>query len=309
MIKKIKKAIEALKKINALEKKVRLLQGEVDLLMPENVPTTPEIKAQVNRFVADCNITLPVNFTISKNDLMFRYACYHIGNVPKAMYGYLQTGINPVNSIKKIVDAVYGADYKVESLLDFAAGYGRVTRFLVAEYGCDNVFVADIKTKAVDFVREQFGCEGWPSSFTPEAFTPNRKFNVIYVGSLFSHLPEELFKRWLVVLRNLLTENGILILSTHDISLVNSKNKNEYIFIEDSEDKMFTEVEDAIEEANNYGAAYIGEARVASLFSQCDIAEEHYVRFKRVLSNVQDVYVVAKNPIQMRFMPDLTPFP
>jgi SAM-dependent methyltransferase len=309
MIKKIKKAIVALRKINALEKKLNLMNNELRLLVPDIIPITESIKQKINYFEIKQGFENKINYSISKNDLMFRYACYHIGNIPEAYYGYLQTGLNPRNIINKIVNSVYGSPDKIDSILDFAAGYGRVTRFLCADFSPKQIWASEIKSKALDFISEQFKCNTIQSSFIPEEFKTENRFDVIYVGSLFSHLPEDLFNRWLRVLYELLSEKGILIISTHDISLINKGNDNSFVFIEDSEDQMFAEIDDHIEDVGKYGAAYVGKNKIGEIFDSVGISKDQFYRFKRVLSNVQDVYVIQKYKLEFKNLPDLTSFP
>lgn len=309
MINKIKKAIAALKKINTLEKKINLMNNELRLLVPDIIPITGEIGQKIKKFESEYYSEKPINYSISKNDLMFRYSCYHHGNIAEAFYGYLLTGLNPRNIIKKIITSIYGTSNEFGSILDFAAGYGRVTRFLVTDFTPDQIWAAEIKPKALDFIKEQFNCNTLQSSYIPEDFKTDQRFDVIYVGSLFSHLPEDLFKRWLKVLYDLLSDKGILILSTHDISLIKKGNSNSFIFIEDSEDQMFDEIDDHIQDVGKYGAAYVGKDKVIQIFDSLNIAKDQFHRFFKVLSNVQDIYVIGKNKVEFKNIPDLTAFP
>ena len=50
---------------------------------------------------------------------------------------------------------------------------------------------------------ETFGVTVVPSAFEPGEFRPGRTFDFIWVASLFSHLPEELFRRWVAKLVSL----------------------------------------------------------------------------------------------------------
>jgi len=309
MLHKIKKAVGALKKINSLEKKLNLINNELRLLLPEIIPLNEEMQNEIKRFEQSQNISGKLNYAISKNDLMFRYSCYHHNTISEGFYGYLLTGLNGKNIVQKVIDAHFENSQKVNKILDFASGYGRVTRFLCAEYSAEKIWASEIKPKALDFIHRQFLCSTIQSGFVPEDFNAGHQFEVIYVGSLFSHLPEDLFKRWLKTLYSLLSETGILILSTHDISLINKNDKNAFVFIEDSEDQMFKEVDDHIKDAAKYGAAYLGKNRMNKILEQVGVKKEQYVRFKRVLSNVQDVYVIGKNKIKLAYKPDLTSFP
>ena len=55
------------------------------------------------------------------------------------------------------------------------------------------IWASDLQTDAVDFVRDTFGVQALASHADPARFAPERRFDFIWVASLFSHLPESLF--------------------------------------------------------------------------------------------------------------------
>jgi SAM-dependent methyltransferase len=105
-------------------------------------------------------------------------------------------------------------------ILDFAGGYGRSTRFLVREHDPAAITVCDILPDAVEFQRTRFGVTGALSATAPEDLELDGPFDLIFVGSLFSHLPERSFGRWLARLAALLSPRGLLAITTHDQSLM-----------------------------------------------------------------------------------------
>jgi len=309
MIDKIKKLIPTLRKINILEKKVILLNKELSLLMPEIIPFNSEMKAEIEDFKKRENLQVNVNYSISKNDLMYRFSCLHHSNLAISLQGYLNTGINAFNIINKVVNSAFENSDEVKKVLDFAAGYGRVTRFLTAFYPNKDVWASEIKPNSLEFLSEQFNCKTIQSSYVPEELPNNEKFDIIYVGSLFSHLPEDLFKRWLTVLYELLSPEGKLIISTHDISLLNKTDKNAFIFVEDSEDQAFTEIDDHIEDASVYGTTYVGIQKAKALLSEVGIQENQYHHYFRALSNTQDIFIIGRKEFALNPEPDFTVFP
>jgi SAM-dependent methyltransferase len=104
-----------------------------------------------------------------------------------------------------------GADTGNPKVLEFAAGYGRLTRHL--QKSCD-LTVSDIHPEAVEFVRQNFGCPAYLSSKDPEHLKIPGRFHIIAVISLFSHLPDRSFGRWLSALYALLAPGGYLIFTT-----------------------------------------------------------------------------------------------
>lgn len=100
---------------------------------------------------------------------------------------------------------------KSARVLEFASGYGRVTRHLR-----DLNFVAcDIHPEAVDFCKGTLGVEAIPSAAAPEDWKPSEKFDFIFAISLWSHLPDGLFQRWLSSCCAVLKPGGYLMFSSH----------------------------------------------------------------------------------------------
>lgn len=76
------------------------------------------------------------------------------------------------------------------SVLDFASGYGRVTRFLAAEYPTARLAACDIDRRSVDFCAERFGSEPIYGHENPAQVEFGEPFDLVWVGSLLTHLPE-----------------------------------------------------------------------------------------------------------------------
>jgi SAM-dependent methyltransferase len=104
------------------------------------------------------------------------------------------------------------------ALLDFAAGYGRFTRFFAPLFG--RVTVADVDPEMIAFDRQTFGVEGFLSHLDPGAVTPTPDYDVVFVFSLFTHLPEPLWHAWLRALWGFVRPGGILVFSARTPELV-----------------------------------------------------------------------------------------
>src|SRR5205085_3154702 len=109
---------------------------------------------------------------------------------------------------------------------------GRMTRFLAAKVAPGRIWASDIKARAVDFQRRQFGVNGIVSTAEPEELTIDKHFDVIFVASLFSHLPESTFARWLLKLCEMCRPDGLVIFSVHDVSLLPAaqRQSNDFVF-------------------------------------------------------------------------------
>lgn len=100
-------------------------------------------------------------------------------------------------------------------ILDLPSGYGRVLRWLRAGYDYAEITACDLERPGVDFCAKEF--QALPVYSRPdlaEVAFPH-PFDLIWVGSLFTHLPQD---QWLATLNHLIrltAECGILILTTH----------------------------------------------------------------------------------------------
>lgn len=100
------------------------------------------------------------------------------------------------------------------SVLEFACGYGRLTRHFVHRISPSKLTVSDIDRRAVDFVRETFGVDAFDSTSTPDQLSHDRRYDLIVVVSLFSHLPMQSWGPWLARLNEMLYPAGLLLFST-----------------------------------------------------------------------------------------------
>jgi SAM-dependent methyltransferase len=96
-------------------------------------------------------------------------------------------------------------------VLEFASGYGRVSRHLKDL----NLVACDIHPEAVDFCKSVLNVEVIPSTTEPEDWKPGQKFDFIFAISLWSHLPDGLFQRWLSSVSAALNPGGYLMFSNH----------------------------------------------------------------------------------------------
>ena len=100
------------------------------------------------------------------------------------------------------------------SLLEFAAGYGRVTRHFRTALPDMEVVACDIHPQAVQFLKS-LGVDAVTSTHGPAEFDLGRQFDVIYAFSFFTHMPRATWTPWLEALGRHLTPSGLLIFTTH----------------------------------------------------------------------------------------------
>lgn len=122
---------------------------------------------------------------------------------------YFAGGQHDAAQLLRLMDSLGHA--RDASVLEFASGYGRVTRHI----GLPNFMAADIHEEAVSFLRDRMSVNAVQSAMSPDEFEPGRTFDFIFVMSLFSHLSDDVFGPWLRRLFALLNPGGHLMFTTY----------------------------------------------------------------------------------------------
>jgi SAM-dependent methyltransferase len=231
------------------------------------------------------------NASISENDEMYLFALQHFqGSADRACIELLTTGKQSMDIVSQIVQWNFSGFGNISAFLDFACGYGRLTRFLTQELPPKHIWVCDIYEDAVKFQQKQFGVHGIVSVHNPEDFRSDRKYDCIFVASLFSHLPEKKFISWLKCLYRMLAPDGLLIFSVHDVSVLPPEltmGEKGIRFVPESESRSL--------DISDYGTTYVTESFVGLVIREITGGIRYY-RMKRGLWWFQDLYVIAKNP-------------
>jgi SAM-dependent methyltransferase len=97
-------------------------------------------------------------------------------------------------------------------ILEFASGYGRVTRHLAKR--C-NVTACDIHPAAVEMIKSRLETPAYVSSDAPEKLAVPGQYDFVFAISLFSHLPDATFRPWIAALLSLTKPGGYLMFTTH----------------------------------------------------------------------------------------------
>lgn len=150
---------------------------------------------------------------------MLDFSLRHHQDAALSVSQYFAVALQQYHTMRQISIRAFG-DRKDLRVLDFACGYGRLLRFLIHSIPREQIWASDIQSDAVNYVSERFGIHSIASTAQPEDFQIDQCFDMIWVASLFSHLPEPLFQGWLIRLRNLLTPDGVLCFSTHGDSML-----------------------------------------------------------------------------------------
>ena len=181
------------------------------------------------------------------------------------------------------------------AILDIPSGYGRVCRFLRCAFPTSDIYSSDIMPEAITFCAENFGTIPLLSDDSFSSILQFKKcFNLVFVGSLFTHLPISKATLLTDVLLQTLKSNGLAIITTHGISWLDRISPSNYYGLADKHaaENMRQEFLDLgysyknYPNMHNYGVAALDE-RYFLKFSGID-----FYRLPVTWAG-QDVYVIS----------------
>src|ERR1700693_2168905 len=159
---------------------------------------------------------------IHPDDMLWQYLLRH-RNFPTpdaAIRYYFSDGAESARKLESIVREHLPsvASSRKVSLLEFASGYGMVTRHLANMPSQAKLVACDIHQQAVEFIRDHLHQRAVISRHVPEEASFAESFDVVFALSFFSHMPEVTFGRWLATLFAAVSPGGILVFTTHGLA-------------------------------------------------------------------------------------------
>jgi SAM-dependent methyltransferase len=224
---------------------------------------------------------------VHPDDEMFRHSLAALPTLEFGTMAYFRAGLQILDALRQTAGWHHRSLASLDRVLDFAAGYGRSSRFLAALLPPERVWTAEILPDAVAFQRAEFGVTSIQSSTDPAEFRCDEQFDLIFVSSLFSHLPERTWVAWLERLHRLLAPSGILAFSVHGEDLVPPSHRlpdGGLLFLPENEADSW--------EVSEYGTTFVSEGFVSRVVEQrlpCD----GFVRLPKSLCFSQDLYIVG----------------
>lgn len=165
--------------------------------------------------------------SIHSEDFIYQFMLNHAQFVsdPKLpAEHYFSTGDE---SAKKLIalKRELGISRKV-SLLEFASGFGCVTRHLVKYPHEFEITSCDIHEKAMEFIEHSMNVCCTRSYSAPEKFQTPKQYTIVFALSFFSHMPRKSWAKWLATLYRSVEPGGYLIFTTHGLVSQKSLVKN-----------------------------------------------------------------------------------
>jgi SAM-dependent methyltransferase len=146
--------------------------------------------------------TLEYSKVVSPNDTMWK----------TGPQWYFDIGLSALMCIQRVLSAGHVTPM---SILDLPCGHGRVCRMLRAAYPAADLTVCDLDPDAVKFCAREFSARPVVSDTDVRKLAIDRQFDLIWCGSLFTHLERERWPHLLGFFAEHLTPGGVLVFTTH----------------------------------------------------------------------------------------------
>jgi SAM-dependent methyltransferase len=132
--------------------------------------------------------------------------------VASAAREYLTVGLSALRCVDKALKI--SRTKAVRTIFDLPCGHGRVLRFLKAAFPEARIVACDIDAMAVSFCKRAFSVEAILSNETFTLSLPT-KFNLIWCGSLVTHIDEARARDLLRFFYASLAPGGLCLVTTH----------------------------------------------------------------------------------------------
>jgi SAM-dependent methyltransferase len=175
-----------------------------------------------------------VSSRISRRDTMYR------GDGRR----YFRVGLSAIECIDEALAA--GGPGTVDTVLDLPCGHGRVLRFLKQRFPHAALTACEIDADGVEFCRRQFGARPQSSRADLENLRFSGQFDLIWCGSLVTHLSAEDTRKLLAVFKDHLTPGGLLVFTAHGETVADRFRTNDadyYGLADDDAAKMLASYE------------------------------------------------------------------
>ena len=227
--------------------------------------------------------------SISPQDDIFGFFAGHPSS-RNPLRDYFADGWRTLSELMLLLEAVDQPLLKTPRVLEFASGHGRFTRHLAKALGAGRVVVSDVVPSAVEFSKSTFGVDGFLSASVPEEVQWPQRYELVFVLSLFSHLPRSTWSRWLKVLFEAVAPGGLLVFSTHGVKAAAFDSvvldEEGFFFAPSSESHAI--------DAQEYGTAFTSEAFVLQSIADTLGADCLVHKAPVHFWNHQDAYVLRR---------------
>lgn len=132
----------------------------------------------------------------------------------ESVVNYMRAARSAVDNIERALGRCGRTFDTVASCLDFGCGHGRVLRLLARRVGASAITACDVDPEGVRFCVSEFGVRGLISSWQIEHIRFG-SYDLIWSGSVFTHLDADEGDLLLARLAESLVPGGVLVYSLH----------------------------------------------------------------------------------------------
>lgn len=139
-------------------------------------------------------------------------------DAPEHLAHYLSDALSAIENIEASLAAAGRSWPDITTCLDLPSGYGRVTRHLARRIDPCRITACDVDPQAVRFCAAEFGVEPLRSRPDLRQVRFRRRYDLIFVGSLLTHVTPDDGLRMLEALVPALCVGGELVFTTQGAS-------------------------------------------------------------------------------------------
>ncbi|MEO7556231.1 MAG: class I SAM-dependent methyltransferase [Acidimicrobiales bacterium] len=224
---------------------------------------------------------------VHRNDLMF------LGRRASGIADYKRAGDEAAELCAAALDLVaHGAP---ASVFDLGCGHGRCLRALRARWPTAHTIAADVDAGAVRFCSQRLGARGEVLDVTATSL-PGGGYDLLWAGSVFTHLTEGGSASLLRAVRDALAPNAVAVLTTHGPDTlpelpVTIENRGAALAALEAEGFAFQPYRDEI----SYGLTWFEPHRFAAMAAVAGLTVRSHQ--PRGWMSFQDVWTVTPEPL------------
>jgi 2-polyprenyl-3-methyl-5-hydroxy-6-metoxy-1,4-benzoquinol methylase len=134
--------------------------------------------------------------------------------------GYFQTSIQGLFSLVNSMKHAGMGPQAVRSVLDFGCGYGRIYRAFAAAFPKAELTALDLMEESARFCAETFGGTAIKSDENVANLSLPLRYDVIWFGSVFTHLPKARWQEFFDFLAMIAQPGGVVSFTTHGMRAI-----------------------------------------------------------------------------------------
>jgi len=271
----------------------RLING----FKKDTVKQVNEFSSAVRQLLSDNNLSAKDKALLKKVSLRVhpKDGMYITGEARH----YLSVGLSTIRCIESAFEGSNGSE-SISSILDLPCGYGRVLRFLKPRFPDAEITASEVDDDMLRFCERAFSVNSAKSNVDFDKLNLNKKFDLIWCGSLITHLDVPFVINLLKFFYRHLSPNGMCVFTTHGKFSADSIQKGSitYGLSVVAQNEVLSRFHETgygyadYENQHGYGISAVSHERMLAIAR--DIGEWDEVLFmERGWDNHQDVYGFA----------------